>query len=50
MKKSEIFHDAAIAVLDSNMSITAKQEIIGVLLWEKYFAEITEKEEANAND
>lgn len=52
MKKSEIFHKAALAVLDSNMSIGTKQEIIGVLLWEKYFAEVTENstpEEENAD-
>jgi hypothetical protein len=45
MKKSEAFFKAAVAVLDAKLSISQKQEIIGVLLWEKYFAEMSEEKD-----
>ena len=42
MNKSEAFKKAAVAVLSADMAISVKQEVIGVLLWEEYFAKICE--------
>ena len=51
MKKSEAFKKAQVAVLDSDLPISVKKEVIEVLLWEEYFEKIAEnhkKEEGNA--
>jgi hypothetical protein len=54
MKKSEAFKAAQIAVLDSNIPISVKTEVLEVLLWEEYFAKSFEesqekKKEAEEN-
>ena len=43
MKKSEAFKAAQIAVLDSNIPISVKTEVLEVLLWEEYFQKLTEE-------
>jgi hypothetical protein len=47
MKKSEAFKAAQVAVLDSNLPISVKTEVLEVLLWEeqleKNFEEYQEK-------
>jgi hypothetical protein len=43
MKKSEAFRKAQEAVLGSNLPISAKTEVLGVLLWEEYFAKLAEE-------
>ena len=43
MKKSEAFKAAQIAVLDSDIPISVKTEVLEVLLWEEYFAKMTEE-------
>ena len=45
MKKSEAFRKAQIAVLGADMSISAKTEVLGLLMWEEYFAKLSEEQE-----
>lgn len=45
MKKSEAFRKAQEAVLGASLPISQKTEILGVLMWEEYFAEIVENKE-----
>ena len=51
MKKSEAVKMAQKAVLDSDLPISTKKEVIEVLLWEEYIQKIAEvhkpKEEDN---
>lgn len=42
MKKSEAFKKAQVAVLDSDLPISVKKEVLEVLLWEEYFEKIAE--------
>lgn len=42
MKKSEAFKKAAVAVLDADMPISEKTEILEALMWEEYLQKIVE--------
>jgi hypothetical protein len=50
MKKSEAFKKAAVAVLDADMPISVKKEIIEVLMWEQYFQKIVEDNHKEAGN
>jgi hypothetical protein len=42
MKPSEAFKQAQIAVLNADMPISTKKEVLEVLLWQEYFEKIVE--------
>ena len=48
MKKSEIFKAAQIAVLNADMLISTKKDVLEVLLWEEEFAKLVEEKESQA--
>ena len=54
MKKSEAFSKAQVAVLDSDMPISVKVDVLEILLWEEDFAKMIEecqaKKEAQAKE
>ena len=43
MKKSEAFKMAQVAVLNSDLSISVKTQVLEALLWEEEFAKMTEE-------
>ncbi len=51
MKRSEAFRNAQIAVLDANIPISVRVEVLGVLMWEEHWAKLTEETiEAKENE
>lgn len=50
MKKSEAFRKAQEAVLGADMPISVKTEVLGVLMWEEYFAKSVEEHQAKEKE
>lgn len=46
MKRSEAFRNAQIAVLGAELPISAKAEVIELLMWEEHWAKLAEETQA----